>query len=142
VIPQALAQYEPGSYVVLGETPSGHKPIENHEFSRPQLGGLTQYEDYDFWGYCTVYEGNFDPETRLTDTWTIYQDVVMDTYVNYDGGYGSIGFPGSQVLGSGAPASLEQMFPVCADYVGVPTREGFAGVVEFCFHLKARITVA
>jgi hypothetical protein len=142
VIPQALNEYEPGSYVVLGETPSGHKPIEKHTFSPASLGSLNQYEEWEFWGYCTVFEGDFDPETRLSDTWALYQNVVMTTYVSHDGGNGSIGGPGSPILGSNAPVTLTRMLPVEADYTGVPTKTGFAGVVEFCYSLQSRITVA
>jgi hypothetical protein len=142
VFAQSIQQNEPNSYVLLGGSPDGVQPgIRNHQFAPASLGSLNQYETYEIWGYASVYDGNFDPEGRLSDTWALYQNLVMNTYINYSGGNGSIGGPGSQILGSQAPVSLEQVLPLHAEYVGVPVSGGFAGVLEFGYEFKARITV-
>jgi len=142
VFAQALQQDEPNSYVLLGGSPDGQPGIRNHSFEPASLGSLNQYETFELWGYATAYLGSFDPASALADTWSLYQDVVMATFVNYSGGNGSLGGPGSAILGASAPATLERMLPECADYTGVPTGSGFAGVVEFCYSFKSRITVA
>ena len=141
VMAQELVQYEPGSYVCLGATPGGHKAVENHRWEWAALGSFAFYETYDFCGYATVLQGDVDPEVILARTWSLYQAVVMNPIV------ANRGSNGTNVLGSAAPASLEYIIPVDANYVGVPGnfaggQEGFQGIVEFCFSVKARITTA
>ena len=140
VMAQELQQYEPGSYVCLGETPSGHKAVENHRW---EFGGTgwVWYETYDFCGYATVLQGDVDPETVLAATWTLYQNVVMTPMVL------NRGANGTNVLGSASPASLSFITPTDANYTGVPGNfsggmAGFQGIVEFCYSVKARITTA
>lgn len=140
VMAQELVQYEPGSYVCLGDTPSGLKAVQNHRFELAALGSYAMYETYQFCGYATVVQGDVDPETVLSKTWTLYQNVVMSTVV------ANRGANGAQVLGSAAPVSLEWIVPEDANYTGYPGNfgggsAGFQGIVEFCYSLKARITV-
>jgi hypothetical protein len=145
VIAQEVTQYEPGAYVCLGTTtPSGRKPIENHRYEPAALGSFAFYEDYEFHGYATVFAGDVDPETVLSKTWTVYQNVVMQTAVTYSGSFPS---GGGQILGSAAPTTLEWFIPQEANYTGYPGMfpggvGGFQGVVEFGFALRARLTVA
>lgn len=147
VFAQALGSDEPDSYVLLGGCPDPTLPgIRNHELEPASLGSLNQWETYEIWGYASVFDGNFDPTTTtvLTDTWTLFQDVVMSTFVSYDGGNGSIGGVGSPILNWTPPAgvTLERMLPIHADYTGAQVQGGFAGVVEFGFSFKARLTVS
>jgi hypothetical protein len=144
VFAQELVQYEPGSYVCLGVTPSGRKPVENHRYEPAALGSFAFYEDYEFHGYATYLAGDVDPETVLSKTWTVYQNVVMQTAVTYSGSFPS---GGGQILGSAAPTTLEWFIPLETEYAGYPGQfgagqGGFQGVVEFGFALRARLTVA
>jgi hypothetical protein len=146
VIAQALQQYEPGSYVCLGETPSGRRPIESYQMRPAALGSYAMTETYEFWGYATVLQGDVDPETVLSRTFGVFEGVVMQTVVSYDGGHGSIGGYGSQILGPNAPTSLQQIVPLDGAYTGTPGSfgggsGGFQGVWEFGFELMARVSV-
>lgn len=142
VFMDALGQDEPNSYVCLGSTPSGKKMVESHEFHLAALGSLAQEETYEVWGYASVWAGDFNPQQRFADTWALYQNVVMTTYTKYSGGFGSLGGIGSPILGSQAPTSLVSMECILAEYTGLSDGQGFAGIVEFGYALKARITVA
>lgn len=137
-----LNQDEPNSYVMLGNTPSGRSIVENWKLEPAALGSGALYETYELCGYATVWAGDFDSLSRFTDTFALFQSVVMNTYINYDGGYGSLGGFGSPILGASAPTSLETMLLADGEWMGQARGEGYAGVVEFCFELKARITIA
>lgn len=141
VFVDSLNEREPDSYVMLGGTPSGSETVENWKLEPAALGSLALYETYEICGYATVWSGDFDPLQRFADTFALFQSVVIDTYISYDGGNGSIGGYGSPILGAEGPLALEQMVLRDARYVGEAKGEGTAGVVEFCFELKARITV-
>lgn len=140
VFDQALTMAEPASYVCLGITPSGRKPIENHRFTPAALGSFAQNEDYELCGYVTVMQGNVDPITVLTATWNLYQTCVMSPVVE------NRGTAGNQVLGPDAPNQVEWVLPMEGDYFGTPAEidggaAGFQGTVEFCVGVHARLTV-
>lgn len=139
----SLQQDEPNIYVMLGDTPDGqHKMVENHSFDIAALGSGALYECFELWGFATCYSGDFKPVDRVLQAWNLYNDVVMDTFINYWGGAGSIGGVGSQVLGPSAPAALESMTPITALDASAPVQgSGFAGNVVFGFELRSRITI-
>lgn len=136
-----LGQEEPQNYVLLGTTPTGKHVIENQRFDPAALGSGAVYEDFELWGFVSAYDGQFDPLTAIAAGWSLYESVVMQTYVDYWGGVGSLGGPGSPVLGSSAPASLMEIVPLGATDCSGPLGDGFAGTVEFGFALKARISI-
>lgn len=121
--------------------------VENHRMTPAALGSYAFYETYDFCGCVVFYQGGPDlvtmAETVLSQTWSIYQNVVVTTVINNAGvpAYG-----GGPVLGSAAPAALEVIVPAVAAYTGGPGQmeggaSGFIGEVSFRYSLKARITV-
>jgi uncharacterized protein with LGFP repeats len=140
----ALGQDEPNSYICLGgPTPRGHDLIEKYEMKPAALGSGAVYESYEIWGYATVYTGAFDTLTVFQDTFDLYQSVVVDTFINYRGGFGAIGWPASSaILGQSAPESLEEITMDYADYSSQARGEGVAGVIEFCVSMLARLTIA
>jgi hypothetical protein len=133
-----LGPYEPDQYVVLGQTPSGRRAVENHQFELAALGSYAQYETYVINGYVTYFQGNVDQQTVMTSAWALYQNVVMSTVVANRGSGGFV------LADSSNPVSW--MLPEFAEYTGEPGTssdgiDGFVGTIEFGLSVKARITV-
>lgn len=139
----SLNEREPNQYVMLGDTPTGRKLVQNHRLDVAALGSGALYENYELWGFVTSWHGGWDVVSRISEAWATFQAVVMGTYINYWGGTGSLGGIGSPVLGSSAPAALEEIVPITAEDISGPLPEnaGYAGSVEFGFSLKARLTI-
>ena len=134
-------QFTQNGYVLLDR-------VENHHYEWGALGSFAFYETYDICGEVVFYQGGGAAtdlvEAVLNQTWTTYQNVVMATVVENSG---SIASGGGPVLGSAAPAALEQIIPADANYTGQPAEmdgaaSGFIGTVAFTYSLKARITTA
>lgn len=136
-----LNEDEPANYVLLGHTPSGKSLVEGQRFEPAALGSGAVYEHFELYGIATSYVGSFDPLTAITNAWGVYSSVVMQTYINYWGGVGSIGGVGSPVLGSEAPGSLMEMVELDATDLSAPRGDGYFGTVEFGFAFKSRISI-
>ncbi len=126
-----LLQEEPNSYVIL-------TGIENHRFEWAALGSFAFYEWYDIVGYATVWQGNTDEQTVLTDTYALFQNVAQTTEVSYRSP------PLSAALQS---AGLLEVLPGYARYSGQQGQNirgepmGFFGRIDFSYSCYARISV-
>ncbi len=126
-----LVGEEPDDYVIL-------TGIENHRFEWAALGSFAFYEWYDLVGYATVWQGNTDEQTVLTNTYGLFQSVVQTAAVT------NRAPPLSAALQS---AGLLSFLPGDARYSGAQGEDdsggpmGFAGRVDFVYHCYARVTV-
>lgn len=126
-----LLQFEPNTYVVL-------TGIENHRWDWAALGSYAFYEYYDIVGYCTIWLGDVDPATVMSETYGLYESVVQTTIV------ANRAPPLSANLQS---AGLLEILPGYARYTGEQGVNdeggpmGFFGKVEFSYSCKARVTV-
>lgn len=145
----AVFANEPASYVCLGPTPSGRPMVEEHryEWAAIGVGQFPQYEMYSICGYASAYIGDAagtattvngpEPTTRLAmeAAYSLYQSVVMDPFLT---AYGN----GTPVLGDTLVQLMWCLPGEAAYFPGSPVSGGFFGNVEFCFNLRARLTIA
>ena len=133
VFDSELIQYEPAAYVLFAG-------VDSYEIELAALGSYAHYENYDLCGRVSYLQGNVDPKTIRATTWSIFQTVVMGTIIT------NRGTNGQQVLGSSAPTSLQWVLPGPATYRGEPVefgsgQAGFGGTIDWCVHVRSRITV-
>ena len=125
----ALGQNEPSNYVILTSITGQH--------FEPEGIGYQFREDYDINGYATVWTGASPADdisvtdTVLSQTWDLYNAVVMQTMVQ------NANMP---IFGS-SPTPFQGL-PVAANYTAAPGKvnsgqAGWAGMVEFAYHFSA-----
>lgn len=126
-----LLTREPPAYVLL-------TGIENHRWEWSALGSFAFEEDYDIVGYASYYQGNVDPDTIITDTYSLFQTVVQSTIV------ANRTPPISSACQS---AGVLEIIPGYSRYTSGPGADGagnqmgFFGKIEFSYHVRGRVTV-
>lgn len=125
-----LLQREPATYVLL-------KSIEGHRWEWSSLGSFAFEEDYDIVGYATYLQGNVDPQTVLTDTYGVFQNVVQATIIQNRQ---------PPISAACQNAGVLEIIPGYSRYSAEPGSfgggvGGFLGKVEFSYHVRARVTV-
>lgn len=138
VVPVELGEilnYEPATIVLVNS-------IERHTIDIETLGTYSQIESYSITGYTSYYQGNTDVAGVTTQTWNVYQSVVMQTIVNNrgQGGVPVLNIP------DGTPSPF-QVLPEYARFQIGPgvfrngQQGGIHGVIEWSFACKAYITL-
>jgi hypothetical protein len=132
VFPYELAEYEPASYVIVGD-------ILNHGWVPESLGTFSQVESYDIVGAATVFSGDspgLKPSvvsTVLSATYSLFQACVMTPLMS-----------NRTIPILGATPSPYQMLPGFARYsagVGdVGGTEGWYGRIDWAFSFEAFVT--
>ena len=139
VFPAELSQYEPGSYIIVGD-------ITNHGFD-PESTGYEFIETYTIGGLCTVFTGSTNVDITTTaadimaDTYALYTACVMTPMVTNRGGNGV------PVLGITNPQPVYWIMPNQIEFTQGPGnigggQGGWQAVIRWSYTLKALLSPA